>query len=194
MQNQYLFLYPLRQYFEGLFGWRPGDANERSVKFLMRIINARYRDEGYDINWLVFGQDENLHEPNIGNIQKSVEVRVEDRLITAGIPYKDLPVDIDPEFVLGQLPPHERLVVGGFHQDVCVEKIAASSYHRGIDTFVDEDTTHKGIERLLLNRRIPLVRKQWTLNAMFGDILRSSVRDFFIRSRIGKPWLVQEIG
>ena len=119
-----------------------------------------------------------------------MDVKKEDRILTSGMSLKSLNERTrypNPNFILNQLPPHERLVLGGFHHWDCVDKVARESYKRGIDTFVDEDTTNHFFGRVSFGS-IPLIRKDWTLKELG---IPDKLYEYAVEERSDKPWLVQ---
>ena len=157
---------------------------------LIRIIGARYRNNGYEINWLLFSQECELKKPDLTTVPSYWEIK-DDRILVAGVSFKkhlSEKVYADSNYVLDQLPPHQKLVIGGFHQGDCVDKVARTSYQRGIETFVDEDTTELFFGKQAFGG-VPLVRERWGLRE-----LGVSDRDYewVKEQRQGKPWLTQE--
>jgi len=197
MKPQYLFLYPVREYFEHVRFGAPVNL-DKVIPGLMNIIDARYRSD-HEINWLLFGQLNAVDIPDKTAVPIQMRIKSEDRILSNGITWEAHMDRIYPNVthILDNLPPHTRLVIGGFHQDDCVDKVAKASYERGVDTFVDEDTTHMGIMVLTSGKRkIPLTRTKWTIrgykgNRMMNDPLN---REHIMNCRKNKPWLAQEIG
>ena len=188
--NQYLFLFPVKEYFETLIKNSVFKIKGHKVNELFDIINARYRTNRYDLNWLLFSQSSNVSEPDLNIVPDYVDIRRKDRILVAGISFDrhiSEKVYADPDFVLNQLPTHNKLVIGGFHQWDCVNSIARKSYERGIETFVDEDTTDLFFLRRALYR-IPLIRKRLNLK---GLGIPEHLFEVAIEVRKNKPWFVQ---
>lgn len=143
--DQYLFLYPLKLYFDAAMEFYPSFSwKDRKPSKLNEIINERYRNRGFDINWLFFSQEGNVSAPDMSGISEHIQVKQCDRILNSGISFERFQrerVYPDPGYILGQLPKHNSLALGGFHKVDCVEQIASLSYQKGINTFVDEDTT-----------------------------------------------------
>lgn len=189
--DQYLFLFPIEEYFKSylrdnrIFNL-PGHPSE-----LVKIIDARYRNKGYGINWLLFSQKKDLSKPDLSQVPECINIQKQDGILVAGVSFDDhvsKKVYADSDYVLDQLLVHKRLVVGGFHQFDCVDRLARRSYERGVDTFVDEDTTNL----FFMSRRIqeiPLIRERWSLKelgmneGLFLKIAKENRKD--------KPWFVQ---
>ena len=191
--NQYLFLYPVQEYFSSMMDFiRSFEREGHKPSELIELIDARYRNQGYGINWLLFSQEGNAEKPDLSLVPDYVNIRQEDGILVAGISFKRHCEEKrypNPEYVLNQLPCHKRLVIGGFHQWDCVDKVAETSHPRGIDTFVDEDTTELFFGRHTFNG-IPLIRKEWDIEAI-GISKEDSVYEFAKKKRQQRPWLVQ---
>ncbi len=186
--NQYLFLYPVRGYFRARIENSLFELEGHNVGKLFDIINARYRND-FNVNWLLFSQEKDLAYPDFSLVPDYADIGEQDRVLDVGISFKDHldGVYADSDFVLNQLPKHERLVLGGFHQRDCVNKMAKRSYERGTDTFVDEDTTDLFFRREPLDS-IPLIRSNWSLTALgIPDWLYGGA----VEIRRDKPWFVQ---
>ncbi len=183
--NEYVFLFPVAMYFDEL------PATYRLVKRsfgperLFQIIDARYRQQGYGINW-VFPSSCDLSDSDKWKVPEYADIRADDRILCGDI-FADMfsnEMYIVSSHILNQLPPHSRLVVGGFYLGNFVNDLAKCSYERGIDTFVDEDTT----ESLFLMTDVPLIRTEWSLKALGLDDEFIEYRKEF---RADKPWLTQ---
>ncbi len=194
MKPQYLFLFPVKEYIE--FSMFVEDVPEagHQTEYLMRVIEARYRSRGYDVNWLLFSEHGDLAQPDRAAVPQYVEIKPEDRVLAAGVSFKTHTTEkvyADPNFVLNQLPEHRRLVIGGFHKNDCVDKIARRSHERGIDTFVDEDTTEKFYHALPLGV-VPLVRERWRVRDFLSEEHYKAFKEAIMLGREERPWLVQE--
>ena len=190
--EQFLFLFPIEEYFKAclnscrIFSFKGYQPSE-----LIDIINARYRDNEYGINWLLFSQENNLTKPDLTKIPEYVKIQKQDGILVSGVSFKShvsKKLYPNPDYVLGQLPEHKKLVVGGFHQWDCVDKIARRSYEKGVETFVDEDTTELFFSRRTLVD-IPLIRKKWSLKEELG--IPESLYEIAKENRKNKPWFVQ---
>ncbi|MEK6861969.1 MAG: hypothetical protein AABY07_08440, partial [Nanoarchaeota archaeon] len=140
--NQYPFLFPVKEYFEGMLSLLR--LPRARVNKLTDIIDVRYRNNNYGINWLLFSREDDLLKLDLDRVPNYVNIREGDEVLVAGVSFKRHTTEElypDSDYILNQLKPHKKLVIGGFHQWDCVDKIARRSYERGIETFVDEDTT-----------------------------------------------------
>jgi hypothetical protein len=132
-----------------------------------------------------------LATPDYNQVPSYVDLRSEDRILNAGLSlerFLESKAHFDPFFILDQLPDHEKLVLGGFHQYDCVEKVAKASCLRGVDTFVDEDTTHMFFKNHALHGT-PLIREDWSLRGFgYSEHSISRIR----KARKGKLYLTQK--
>ncbi len=191
--DQYLFLFPIKPFIDSSLDSCAFERKGHKPCELFGLIDARYRKAGYGINWLLFSKDDNLSEPDLSQIPDYVKFHKKDNILNAGISFENHISEIiyaDPDYVLNQLPSHDKIVLGGFHQWDCVERIAERSYKREIETFVDEDTTD-----LFFGKRahhsIPVKRKKWDLEAL-GLIRKNNFNiEYARKAREGKPWFVQ---
>jgi hypothetical protein len=117
-----------------------------------RCIDERYRQQGYQVNFLLFKG----RKPS-----KRIEVKSVDQILFTEITFKthitpqpNLPPGLnvvnyplgriqypDPNRILDQLGRISELRLSGFHMWDCVEKMARTAHERGIKTLVDEDLT-----------------------------------------------------
>ncbi|HLE07288.1 MAG TPA: hypothetical protein VI933_01545 [archaeon] len=194
MKPQYLFLFPIKEYIEFSMFVEDVPKAGHTTEYLMRIIEARYRSKGYDVNWLLFSEHGDLANPDRAAVPPYVEIKPEDRVLVAGVSFEThttKKVYADLDFVLNQLPEHRRLVVGGFHMHDCVDRIAKRSYEKGADTFVDEDTTEKFYHGMPLGA-VPLVREVWRVRDFLPPKFQEQFKDTAMLGRSEKPWLTQE--
>jgi len=142
----FLFLYPINRYFEtclvdclGLF-----ERANNNFKRINDIIDARYREKGYSINWLMFSEEGDPESPDLSLLSSYLRIMKKDNLLVSGISFKEYIIQKkhpDPKIIFRQISKPRELVVGGFHQWDCVNKLARHAYLKGIPTLVDEDTT-----------------------------------------------------
>ncbi len=191
--DQYLFLFPTKPFISSSLESSAFERKGHGPCELFELIDERYRKADYAINWVLFSKDDNLSEPDLCQIPDYVKFHKKDNILNAGVSFEShisKKIYADPEYVLSQLPSHKKLVLGGFHQWDCVDRIAKRSYERGVETFVDEDTTD-----LFFGKRahhdIPIKREKWDLEALGLDGSPCYVVGFARKSREGKPWFVQ---
>ena len=190
LMKAFLFLYPIEKYFErSLKMNRIAFMEDNNFpKRINEIIDARYRQKGYRINWLMFSTDYDSTKPDLFSVSKYIIINQEDNVLTAGISFIEEKIYPDIDFILSQIPGLTELVLGGFHSSDCVEKIAKYVYRKGIQVIVDEDTTDLFFSITSLCGEIPLIRNSLTLD----DLGISEVyAEFVIEERSKKPWLVQ---
>ena len=193
----FLFLYPIKEYFEVCLEThqRAFERNNYDPRRINDIINARYRQRGYSIHWLLFSTDEDSKKPDLSIASDYITICEEDTILTAGISaidyFRESSLGLknpDSAFILAQMPDLTELVLGGFHQLDCVDKLAEYVYQKGIPIFVDEDTTELFFARTSLCGDIPLVRETFTL-ADLG--ISKNMMELAKEMRKGKPWVTQ---
>ena len=185
-----MFLYPISEFINAAtiisFKYEGHHASE-----LFYLIDKRYREKEYDINWLFFSKENDSTAPDLSNKPDYVKIQNLDNILHAGVSFRkhcDEEVYPEPDYILNQLPEHDKLVIGGFHQWDCVDKLARASYNNKIDTFVDEDTTELFFAGVIF-RNIPLIREEWSLKALG---IKDEYYDYAVEDRKNKPWLVQK--
>lgn len=195
----FLFLYPTIEFiWLELNLWFNYDPEpKKHLQRLNEIINIRYRQNDYQIYWLLFAQTPNSFLPDITRISEGIDVQTTDMIISAGITFEQLCRGsfANPEFVFSQIPDNlSELKVGGFHQDDCVDKMAEAAYRKGMPTLIDEDTTQRYFREIGLGRQIPDFR-EFTLSGFGYDDLRNSSPMLYselVKRRRRKPWFAQE--
>jgi hypothetical protein len=188
-----MFLFPTKPFIDSSLESCAFERKGHKPCELFELIDARYRKADYAINWLLFSKDDNLSEPDLSQVPDYLKFHKKDNILNAGISFGSHiseKIYADPGYVLNQLPYHNKIVLGGFHQWDCVDKIAECSHGRGVETFVDEDTTD-----LFFGKRahhgIPVKRKKWDLEALGLSGSPEYIIEFARKSREGRPWFVQ---
>lgn len=156
-----LFLYPIKEYFESSIQLsRNPDCQPNRLN---QIIEKRYREKGFRIFWVMFANPSDLEKPDLTRISKHIRPAKQDKFLSSGVTFenhvnnKKYP---NPKFIFVQLPIGiKEVVVGGFHQGDCVDKIARAAYRIGVPTFVEEDITEMFFLNNRPGRRIPIIRK-----------------------------------
>lgn len=200
--DQYLFLFPVMEYFSASehFSFSAnGVPFDAEIGRLGRIIVARYGPgSGYETNWLMFSSPRDRLAPDLSSLETRMAAAGTGRVLVSGVTFDEctkskVPVYFDPDYVLSQVPETRRLVVGGFHDADCVERMAEAAHAKGLDVMVDEDTTDMFFDRRALGIRIPVKRKEWSLKD-FGMSRRQGTPQWMIESfmevRRGKPYRV----
>lgn len=183
--REFLFLYPIEPYVDGAFsGQSSAEDYSARVQRLNDTIQARYRQGGFNINWLMFTD-------GLEQLASGVDVQESDRILTCGVSFKTHCAEKiypDEESIINQLPKRiNQLIIAGFHLWDCVDKIAEAGHNSGIPTFVDEDLTE--LFFMATKGRIPLVR----------DIRKVDIQpdwrelwvEYMRGRRESKPWLAR---
>ena len=190
-----LFLYPIVEYVEILMTdvWHEGMP--RNLDRLNCVIEQRYRQQGYQVYWLLFGQTYNPGIPNKEALSGHFQFAADDHFVSNGITFFQMlggsyPVLME---ILDHLPEEiSELRIGGYHQWDCVDRIACLAHRLGIPTMVDEDLTELYFTRMAVGEDIP-DHREFTLKG-FGLTPERFSPDLYasmIRRRAGSPWFVQ---
>ena len=88
--KQYLFLYPIKEYVGSLIENHEINFREKGleVNHLNTLIEKRYRDKHYNINWLLFSLENDNSKPDYSNISELIEIHKGDRILNAGISFR----------------------------------------------------------------------------------------------------------
>ncbi len=191
----FLFLYPIREYIDNLLkNWLLFSYNGHKVEEINEIIRVRYREQDFQIWWVVFSDRDDLSQPDFGRVYEFIEIQPQDVIVPCGVDFEThCQKRLYPNFtqIVSQLPQNlEKLVVAGFHQWDCVDKTAAAAHKRGINVFVDEDLTEHFFPGVGLGL-IPLVRQNWSLTEIMGEHDEIWI-DFALENRKDKPWFTQK--
>lgn len=195
----FLFSYPIRPYCEeGLVGSALRSLHEKGhdARRLGEIIARRYRGRGYQVWWLCFGLPGTEDIPDLTLLSPYLGWEEADTFISCDVSFHDhVKFEQYPntERVLDMLPPRlKRLVLGGFHQGDCVEKIARAATKRGIPTLVDEDTTEMFFFRTSLRGQIPLIRPLCQhVRELLAEQESDVMRTWILERRRNKPWFAK---
>ncbi len=194
MRNQFLFLYPIKEYFLSCLSYHPAREIDKHLEVFNELIEFRYRYDNFEINWLMFGRE----ECDWSDVPSNLDIRESDRKLYSGITFSEMcnykyP---DESKILEILPLHKNLVLGGFHIYDCVDRFAKKSYESGVESRVDEDLTNLGFGRLIFGKNIPLFREKCTIRALRGDRIADDqgVYKNILDMHRNKPWFVQERG
>jgi hypothetical protein len=153
----FLFLYPDKEHInwaveQNSWWMNPREKGEYIGKceFLNKVIDRRYRQRGYLVNWVLFCKGDDRGLPNRSSISELIDIFDSDKIISAGISRnehmlgKTYPSE---EFVLAQIRDIEHLRtlrIGGFLSSDCCGRVAKYAYEKGIgDTLIDEDLTEQ---------------------------------------------------
>lgn len=194
--SHFLYLYPIKEYIETSIKYnttnRSIDKEAETLEHLNKIIDKRYRENPYNIYWLTFSDEHG--NTNYDIIDDRIYIDATDSIIDNGLTFTEhikqgkYP---HPGRIIDKLGDIEKLVIGGFHQADCVEKVATYSHNSGIDTFVDEDTTDNYFTKSKFVD-IPLIREEYSLESLFSDFLADGFIEDIKEAREDKPWLTQK--
>ncbi len=200
--KQFLFLYPISEYFNREIADTAADLH--IIQRLNEIIDTRYRQSGYRVNWLLFSAVHNASIPNLSLLDRRILMRESDKIFPAGVSREQHRHCIYPPCgnILSQLKPVSELVIGGFHQIDCVDKIARAAHHDGVTVTVDEDTTDQFFKTTRLQCLPPIVRTREEYARGFRALLIGLANKFSCeevnqairehrKERKNRPWLVQ---
>lgn len=200
--KKFLFLYPIREYTDREIGNAAADAPV--IRRFNEIIDVRYRRSGYQMNWLLFSAENDASLPDVSLLDPRILMRESDRIIPAGVSREQHRKFIYPScgHILSHIKPVSELVIGGFHQIDCVDKIARAAHRDGIAVMVDEDTTDQFFKTTRRQGLPPVVRTREEYARGFLALLNSLVGGFSPEEvdraihehraeRRDRPWLAQ---
>lgn len=149
MQKIFLYLYPIKEY-TSMFLFSNDELYDnwnikRPLPILNECIQKRYRDNYYQVVFVLY-PDKDI----FGIIPKS-----EDKVIYTDVTFKEFSAideigkmkkDFVPKYpnsklLIEQLGDIDKLVVGGYHAQDCVQKVAQTAFDLGIETLIDLDMT-----------------------------------------------------
>lgn len=145
MRKVFLYLYPIEEYITNLLSKDYLSDIKRPLPILNECIQKRYRDNGFDVIFVLFSDKE------IYGVNKSVE----DTIIHTDISFEEInstdsegkdkesfiPKYADVSSLIKQVGEVDYLVVSGFHAKDCVKKVATFAHECGISTLIDIDLT-----------------------------------------------------
>ena len=149
MKKIFLYLYPIKEYTE-MFLFHDDNfydkfSVERPLPILNECINKRYRDNGYQVVFALY-PDKELYGINKLEEDRVIYTDVLFSEASAVDENKNIKKDFIPTypsemFLLQQIGPVDRLVIGGYHVFSCVKRVGEVALENGIDTLVDLDLT-----------------------------------------------------
>lgn len=120
-------------------GITPEEFDQR-FRLINRLIDT-YRQEGYKVNWALFGKEDQKEQADTSLLSSLFEIHLEDKILSVDISYDDLmkAPHIYPEEkkVLQKLGTLSELTVGGFHSSDCVSRFVHAAHSQGIFTEMD---------------------------------------------------------
>jgi len=189
--KQFVFLYPIPELInfeiENNRLAREGGVDAFRQKYksnLNKCIDARYRQNGFGINYVVFNQSPVSDIVMLQQSDNVIEVELDFKTHTTKQPNEEF-LYPNQDYILNQLNKTKIIRIAGFHMWDCVEKLAKRAYEIGLDTLVDEDLTEFFAWRL--NDPDFKIDKYPTYNARKNHGLFG----MFMDARKGKPWLWQ---
>lgn len=197
MSNVLLFVYPDRRYFEHeAKGLAFSTGSNKCLRYILplydQLIAGRYRERGFEVYWLVFSVPGNPDNPDIGNVSSTVTIADQDKVISAGITFGQtgLCIYADPEFIRSQLPDQlEKVVVVGFHEADCVDKIAEYMHLVAkADTMVDTDLTNLMPVRVSCGIPLPVHRTTFEPFDFIGSGASPMMIESLTSHWVEKPW------
>ncbi len=150
MRKVFLYLYPIREYIERSIQENCYDNEngfENPIFVLNECIQERYRKRGFEIYFANY-PDRELY---------GVQLSDNDNIIYTDITFNETSEynedsnenSIDQlkypneQYLLNQIGDVKEIVIGGFHSDDCVKRVAEFFSSRGIDTLIDMELTDR---------------------------------------------------
>ena len=148
MKKVFLYLYPIEEYAKTFYlGNEYYDENKvrRPFDVLNETIQKRYRDNGFQVVFALY-PDKEIY---------GILPQQGDRIIYTDIPFKkasgynvdgsekydDEIIYPNEQILINQLGDVTEIVVGGYHAQDCVKRVAEVALANGINTLVDLDMT-----------------------------------------------------
>ena len=149
MNRIFLYLYPIEEYTKMFLFNDDSIYDKENIKRPLPIIDEciqkRYRDNNYEIVFLLYPDRELF----------GLTKKKQDKIIFTDITFSEASAydengrekeNFIPKYpnelqILKQLGPLNELVVGGYHVNDCVKRVAEIANEQGIDTLIDLDLT-----------------------------------------------------
>lgn len=185
MKKVFLYLYPIREYTEMFLFYDDKLYDDLDIKrplpLLNECIQKRYRDNDYQVVFALY-PDKEIYGINISDKDKIIYTDVLFKEASAIDENKDIKKDFAPKypdekFLLDQLGNVDLLIVGGYHANDCVKKVAEEALNLGIDTLIDLDMTdfffhlYKQKEYFQIDNYSPQRYKDYLFNKRYADAL-----------------------
>jgi hypothetical protein len=199
MSKAFIFVYPIAEYFEYLHkihDWHDFDT-ARSIAKFDKMIDERYRKQGFGIYWLMFSKKKQPFKPDLSRFSNHVTILADDHIIASGIHGFEKAADgnwiyQNPEFVARQLPENLTAVaVGGFHGYDCPGKIAQFYHECGTEAMVDIDLTDFLIAREDLRQEVPVVRTKYDMESIYAVHDDPGFYEDMVAAIERQPWIRQ---
>lgn len=185
MKKVFLYLYPIKE-FASTFLLSDESLYDtwhilKPMPILNETIDRRYRQKNYQVIFVMF-PDKKIY---------GLDKKEEDKIIYTDTLFLDInaydergnekknfiPKYPDEDKIIEKLKDVDKLVIGGYHANDCVKKVAEKSLERGIDTLVDLDLTelffqvYKKEEYFDMENYNPERFKIYTINKFGKDYL-----------------------
>ena len=149
MKKVFLYLYPIEEYTKMFLFNDDRNYDEWNIKRPLPVIDEciqkRYRDNGYEVVFALYP------DRKLFGLTKTDQ----DKIIYTDIPFSEASAydengkvkeNFTPKYpneleILKQLGTVDKLVVGGYHANDCVIRVAEVANNLGIDTLIDLDLT-----------------------------------------------------
>lgn len=149
MNKVFLYLFPIEEYTK-MFLFSSDKAYdifgiEKPLPILNECITKRYRDKGYQVIFVLY-PDKEIY---------GITPREEDKIIYTDITFEDnsaydkngkekknfKPKYLNASTLISKLGKIDKLILGGYHFNDCVKRVAEEALMLGIDTTIDLDLT-----------------------------------------------------
>lgn len=148
MKKVFLYLYPIWEYnrmFESSKDYLVELGRENPYIILNECIQKRYRDKGYQVVYVIYPHKKiyGINPlPEDGIVYTDVTFEQASGYNQDGSEKREEYIRYPSEsYLIEQLGKIDEIVVGGFHFNDCVKRVAEYCYQIGITTLVDLDLT-----------------------------------------------------
>lgn len=151
----------VEKWFSENLGLKKDEFRKRFRNLYKQKLNI-YRNNGFEINWVYFGKEGNLKDPDTEPHSDIFTICPQDNQISAKITYEDLRKRIYPneKELIRKIGNPSELIVGGFHEDDCVKRIESAHPKGNIDELLTEkffgeviDTFNYDLDKKLIDSR-----------------------------------------
>lgn len=149
MKKIFLYLYPIEEYTKMFLLNDDKLYDELNIKRPLPILNEciqkRYRKRGYHIVFALY-PDKDIYGINVEKEDKIIYTDITFSEATAIDEDKSIKKNFIPKYpnellLIKQLGDVDELVVGGYHAQDCVKRVADTALNIGIPTIIDLDMT-----------------------------------------------------
>ena len=145
MNNIFLYLYPIYE-FQKSFTHEDEYYKSNNIPnpflVLNQSIQERYRAKGYQVVYVLY-PNKNMYGiiPHQNDRVIYTDITFEQATNNSSKNQNNRPVYPSEEKLLSQVGNIDKLIVGGYHSQDCVKRVAEYAQNKGIDTLVDLDLT-----------------------------------------------------